>query len=201
MSCLLVPLLVAMCGCSDRPSPLRHPYIQAQNAAREAISQYDTDGDKLLSEKELEACPGILNALPDIDSDGDRMVSEAEISARISTWQGDSTVLVFPRVHVRVGKKPLVGARVDLIPEPFLAPYLKPGSGTVGKTGMAAISMPEADPPGMACGIYKVRVTHPSQSIPAKFNEQTILGLEITAGTGTTWTPIIFQIETGQKND
>ena len=49
---------------------------------------------------------------------------------------------------------------------------------------MAAEDRPRNAPniPLMQPGLYHVEITHPSTKIPAKYNTQTTLGIEITSG-------------------
>ena len=194
-ACVLLAGVFAIGGCADRPSAIRHPRINAEAAAAGAIEQFDEDGDALLSPEELVACPGVLSKLSATDADGDGALSADEIAARIRYWQRDSTARVMPRVIVLMGNQPLSGAQVELSPEPFLEGTLRPGLGKTGQSGAAAISIPDTNPPGVACGWYRVRVTHPEQEIPAEFNAATTLGLEVNADTAVSWDPIIFRIE------
>jgi hypothetical protein len=51
--------------------------------------------------------------------------------------------------------------------------------------GMAMISLPvetgpDALPPGMPPGMYRVEITKPGDNIPAKYNKETELGQEVS---------------------
>ena len=197
--CLLLLAMLTWIGCSSRPAPISHPYIDVEQAVSAAMEQFDEDGDQLLDESELARCPGVRAALSDIDTDGDRKVSAAELEARIRRWQSDVTARVLPRVQVRMGQRPLAGAQIELVPEPFLADYLQPGVGKVSANGTATISIADVQPPGMACGLYQVKLTHPTMELPPEYNEQTRLGMEINADTSVSWDPIIFQVKKAPK--
>ena len=87
----------------------------------------------------------------------------------------------FP-VPVTHNGAPLVGAKVRLVPESFLGSALQPGEGTTDERGIAIVSTPPryaADVPGLSPGFYRVEITKEGDSIPAKYNTATTLGLEI----------------------
>ena len=71
---------------------------------------------------------------------------------------------------------------VKFVPDDFLGKEFKTATGTTDKDGMAMMSIPlkdPDDPPGVAPGFYSVEITKPGEDIPAKYNSQTIYGLEI----------------------
>ena len=194
---VVATILTVVGGCSGRPPALEHPELDAVAVGRQALEQLDQDGDGFLSKEEATAAPGLLSAWSQIDANSDSTLNAAEISDRIAFWQRGATARVWVRVHVLVGKRPLSGARVELVPEPFFQGGLVSGSGQVGQDGVATVSMSDADPPGMACGFYQVQVTHPTHKVPARFNKRTTLGLEVTGDLAASWTPLIFRVEIG----
>lgn len=54
--------LIATLGCFGGPTAIQVPKIDAESAAVEAASEYDKDGDNVLSQDELESCPSLLAA-------------------------------------------------------------------------------------------------------------------------------------------
>lgn len=44
---------------------------------------------------------------------------------------------------------------------------------------MAQENLPEGAPTGIYCGLYRVRITHPSKEIAARYNERSELGIEV----------------------
>ena len=71
---------------------------------------------------------------------------------------------------------------MELVPESFLGDTLQPGEGTTNDRGMAkpvTVGAP-AGLPGVEFGIYRVRITHPEIDIPARYNLETELGLELS---------------------
>ena len=197
LGCVLV---TASLGCHRGPTAIRPPKIDSARAADAAIEQYDQDADGLLSEAELAACPGILGQLRKYDQDQDRRVSAAEIAARIGQWQDRGTGLRAFSCGVSLEGRPLFGAQVRLTPETFLGENLKSASGTVADFGQAVIriapeELPEdqKDIPGVQLGLYKVQITHPTVELPARYNTETTLGVEI--GEGGSRTPVVFALK------
>jgi hypothetical protein len=182
-------LLVLSClaGCSQY-GRIYPPKIDASRAAEAAIKLYDSDGDGILSAGELERAPGLRASLCDTNKDG--RITADEIIERINKYQSDRVGLISFEVHVTLNDKPLKGATVKFIPEEFLSDWIQPGSGTTDANGLAFIGM---DPsllrqdlksmPLMHCGIYRVEITQPQTSIPARYNTNTVIGQEIAADT------------------
>ncbi len=70
---------------------------------------------------------------------------------------------------------------------------LKTATGTTDKDGQAMMSIPlngTGNPPGVAPGFYSVEITKPGEDIPAKYNSQTIYGLEIAPDVRILETPV-----------
>jgi hypothetical protein len=84
--------------------------------------------------------------------------------------------------------RPLQDGHVRLIPEPFLEGIIEAAEGDVvdDRTGMAEVSTPNDDDLfGVRCGMYRVEITSPSVKIGKKYNEETILGVEISPFTNS----------------
>ncbi|MEM8945738.1 MAG: hypothetical protein AAGD11_11185 [Planctomycetota bacterium] len=171
-------------GCSRGPAPIRPPAYDAATAASEAMEVYDADTDGHLDKSELAQCPGILKSLNKFDANGDGQVSEGEIVARIEQWRTSHVGIQQVSFRVTLNGKPLRNGAVTLEPEPFLQDIIHDAKGVIGSTGMASPSvaaehLPEGVRQGLRCGIYKLRITHPEEEIPPRYNSNTELGLEI----------------------
>jgi EF hand len=182
-------LCVITTGCSRGPAPVKPPYIDPAAASREAMELYDTDHDGQLSDKELEACPGILMHRDLYDTDHDGKISREEVEDRIRRLRASRVGLTRLGVQVRLDGRPLAGATVKLIPEKYLGSDIKAAVGTTGANGGASLSIPDEDLPasqhgltGVHYGTYKVEITHPTIKVPAKYNTQTTLGYETERG-------------------
>ena len=133
--CLLVTVLmlaVAGCGSSGPPAIEIDPVAASQAAMR----AFDTDGDGQLVASELQAAAGLRACLPTIDANGDGAVSREEIEKRLAAY-----IAAAPHIEPFVcfvwhRGKPLTGAKVRLVPEPFLADDLPAATGTVGDDGL-----------------------------------------------------------------
>jgi hypothetical protein len=198
---LWVIVLVASQGCFYRAPRAEAPSIDAGAAADRAMQLYDKDGDGELDKQELEACPGLLAAIKVYDADGNGKISRDELANRIASWKSTSAAVQTVEVRVLLDGKPLGGATVTFVPEPYLEGALHPGAGETDANGATNISMsPDLLPPtlkrirAMNAGTYKVQVTHPSISIPEKYNKQTTLGREVSRQ--TTSSPEQFELTT-----
>ena len=187
VDCLVVTLCL---GCGGKTSRVDPPRIDPAQAGSAAIGQYDADGDGELSRQELAKLPGVLLALGAYDRNDDDKVSAEEIAARIRQWQEFKIGTLTVGCRVTLDGALLEGATVKMIPEKFLGEYVKPASGTTTADGGCGLAIAKSDLSpdqqtllGVHCGIYKIEVTHPTRSIPARYNRQTILGQEIALGT------------------
>ena len=175
LSALITP------GCSFGPSRVLPPEIDPSGAAAAAILEYDADGDGALSGTELDRVPAIKGkaTLFKYDKDSDGTVTAAEISARIEEWKASMTGIGRPfQCTIMLDGKPLEGATVKFIPEAFLGPAVKGGSGKTSGRGTVRVRMSEADLPGdlkgvsgMQLGLFRVVVTHPTKTIASEFTD------------------------------
>ena len=79
-------LVAILIGCTGGPAAVDVPPIEPDEAAQGALATYDSNEDGRLSSEELEACPGIRDAMGRYDKDGDRQISEEELSKRFAMW-------------------------------------------------------------------------------------------------------------------
>jgi hypothetical protein len=175
-----------ICGCGGL-STVKPPNVNADQAATAAIKAYDENGDGRLSADELKKLPAISLATADKDRDG--QVSAAEIADRIRLWSEGETGIMSFYCTVTLDGGPLEGAEVKLDPEPFLGDAVKPAGGITRIDGAILKIDPELLPAdqrtlrGVQPGLYKVRITHKSTTIPPRYNTATTLGQEIVPGT------------------
>jgi hypothetical protein len=185
MSSLLIGLLVAG-GCNRSPQAVPRPKLDFAQAAKAAISAVDTDNDGAVTMQEAESAPGLASTFKLADVDGNGILQEKEIEQRLRAMVENSPALVGVKFEIDRGGQPLENAVVEIVPEPFLGDAFKSASATTDDLGMAYVSLSEADlpfpgaPPGVRCGLYRVKITSPSEPIPAKFNEATTIGLDVS---------------------
>lgn len=187
---LLIPLLTTLIyGCSSGPSALTPPRIDADAAAAEAMKQYDKNQDGVLADAELDAAPELKGAMRTLDENGDGKVTESEIAARIASWEASGVGATTVKCTVTLDGRPLSGATITFKPAAYLGDGLPEAFGATTLNGMANLSVPKekrvpADaPPGLAQGFYLVSISKVDggrEQIPAKYNEQTELGMEVS---------------------
>jgi hypothetical protein len=178
-------LLLLAVGCSGRR--VTPPRIAPESAGQQALAAYDSNHDGALDAKELEQCPALRDALKAADRDGDGRLSADEIAARITTYQASRIGLLACACQVTLDGRPLADATVSLVPEKFLGPDVKPASGVSDARGMVVLQTQGAEVPGVACALYRVEVSKKNaagqETIPARYNTQTVLGLEVAPDT------------------
>jgi hypothetical protein len=173
-------------GCSSNPSAIEAPSFSPAKAAHAAIEKYDRDGDARLQQSEWSQCPALAASIEIYDVDDDDAISEDELGAGMRRWQeGEMGARPLP-FQVKLGGKPVQGARVELIPEDFFGDAVMPASGVSGQGGRGFLGVALEDLPPNAPklpltqpGLYRVEITHPSVAIPPKYNDESTLGIEV----------------------
>ena len=110
------------------------------------------------------------------------------IAARIADWKRSRLGRTSLRCMVRHDGQPLEGAEVKFVPESFLGTDYKTATGVTDQNGVAMMSVPtdpQAGPPGVPPGFYRVEITKSGLKIPAKYNSRTILGVEVALDSET----------------
>ena len=186
---MLVPLAL---GCDRKPQRAEVPGHNPSGAAQQAMSTYDKNSDGAIDAEELKAVPALVDhaELPIklIDKNSDGKVTAEEIQGRIQAWLDSKVGIMSFHCTVKMDGKPLEGAKVVFEPEAFLAGAVNEASGTTSVDGTAILAVDQAKLPdhlkgisGMQTGFYKVKITHPTASIPAKYNTETTLGQEVSS--------------------
>jgi hypothetical protein len=174
----LVGLLVVGAGCPSTPPKLHVPQVSASQAAAQAMEMYDADKDGKLSGAELQKCPSLAKLAA-----GGQGVTADVIAGRIQAWKNMGVARMPIGFTVLRNGKPLAGAEVKFVPEKFLGENMVVCTGKTNENGVANPSIPTSgelyDPEGIPPGFYRVEVTKPGTEIPAKYNAETVLGLEV----------------------
>jgi hypothetical protein len=181
-------LALVVGGCSSGPQRVKAPKINVNAAARQAIELYDTNHDGKLSVEELAKCPGILISIDAYDANHDKFVDEQEIQNRLSHLL-NGTGGTQLGCNVSYQGKPLAGAKVVFEPEAYLGTDIQSAEGETNNYGVAQLGIPSDKVPAalknakiVQYGTFKVRITHPTIKIPAKYNTETTLGYETIVG-------------------
>lgn len=181
--------LLFFTGCGGGPSTVRPPSMDPGRAGRLAMEEYDTNGDGVVAGDELASAPGLNAALATLDTDNDGGVSADEVAARVQAWKDFRTGITTIRYQVFLNGRPLPDADVTFEPESFLGDRIQSGVGRTDASGVGTASIPKANrptpqtPPGIALGLYKVRVSKLAggqETIPARYNKQTVLGQQVS---------------------
>jgi hypothetical protein len=182
-------VVLAVVGCSSGPSAVDVPEVDPEAAAESAISDYDADGDGALGADELVKCPGILSKLALYDADKNGAVEQAEIARRIGELFKHNPGATQLTCSVTYRGRPLADAEVVFEPEEYLGEEIQVARGVTDAAGVAAIGIPPEFLPehlhrlkALHYGTFKVRVTHPSIALPARYNAATELGYETESG-------------------
>jgi hypothetical protein len=184
--------LLVFAGCDRKPQRAEVPQHDPAAAAKEAIATYDKNSDGAIAGDELKAVPALVDhpqlpvKLTDKNSDG--RITADEIQGRIQAWLDSKVGIMSFHCTVKLDGKPLSGAKVVFEPEAFHKGAVNEATGTTGEDGSAVMAVDQAKLPehlkginGMQTGFYKVRITHPSTSVPAKYNTETTLGQEVSS--------------------
>lgn len=184
--------LCVLAGCDRKPQRAEVPPHNPSSVASAAMAKYDANSDGAIAGDELQKAPALVDH-PDltvklIDKDNDGRITADEIQSRVQTWLDSKVGIMSFHCNVKLDGKPLEGATVVFEPEEFHAGAINEASGTTGVDGTAVLAVAKEKLPshlqdisGMQTGFYKVRITHPSASIPAKYNTDTTLGQEVSS--------------------
>jgi hypothetical protein len=176
---------IIIAGCMREPPPVKMISVDASAAGTNAIKDYDSNKDGKISGAEFDKVPALREGLPQgFNTTKEKGVTADMITERIKKWQDvyKTGLMGSQSCQVTLAGKPLVGAEIKYVPEGFLGSNMPVCSGTTGPDGIASISVPVAeptDPHGAPPGWYKVQITKAGENIPAKYNTQTTLGVEI----------------------
>lgn len=191
--------LLTLLGCSGRPGRISTPSVDAEEAARAALTLYDRDADGQLNSEELKASPPLADAISAYDSNHDGALAESELVAGMQSWTSRGIGAMSLPFTVRMNGRPLQGANVKLVPAEFLGDAIQTAEGSADDTGSGSLSIASENRPSgfpqnlpvMQPGLYLVEITHPSIEIPEVYNSASTLGLEAgVAGqnpAGVTW--------------
>lgn len=179
--------LGAVQGPRDMPPPRVYgPPFKPAAVAAKALDLYDTNKDGKINGEELDKTPGLKAALKVMATDREKGVTADQIALRVQKWVDSRIGRVSLSCLVTHNGKPLAGATVKFVPEKFLSDALtETATGVTNQTGMAMLTVPtergpDAPPPGLPPGMYRVEITKDGENIPAKYNTNTELGQEVS---------------------
>jgi hypothetical protein len=179
----------SLLGCSRSPERIKAPSVDPKSAAETAMTLYDTNHDGKLSEAELAKCPGVLATFAGYDTNKDKSIDTEEFQQHLATLFGKQIGATELGCNVYFQGRPLRGATVVFEPETYLGGEVQIAKGETANSGTAEMGIPPEALPShlqrekmIQFGTYKVRITHPTTKIPAKYNTETTLGYETMRG-------------------
>lgn len=173
---MLVSVVASVCctaivGCYG-PRRIYPPKVNPEKAAAEAMEMYDTNKDGKLDAEELKKVP----SLKPLAKDG--VVTSEALIAILKKWASGTIARMRYDVQILHNGQPLEGADVKLVPEKFLGSAWLVATGKTLRGGTAPVnSSPDLSTQGIPLGFYRVEVTKEGESIPAKFNTETTIGM------------------------
>ena len=170
-------------GCATRIAP---PPLDPKAAGARALADYDRNRDGFLDARELEQCPGLKSCLARLDKDRDGRLSQGEVEKLLEGYRDSGIGLIEVACRVTLDRQPLAGAEVTLAPEPFMGEGARPARGTTDERGRARPQVEGAPVRGCHLGVYRVRISKKDaqgrETVPARYNTQTQLGIEVGPG-------------------
>jgi hypothetical protein len=174
---------VLLSGCDFRPPPVSVPKFDPEKIADEAMKLCDSNGDGFLDKNELKTAPGLEFASKALDENKDKKLSREEVLQRFKDLvEAGSGMVGFTCFVLRGDGTPLEDAMIKLIPEPFLAEYIPEAEGqTVDyRNGAVNVTTPNSESAsGVRPGMYRVEIRSNTLKIPAKYNDKSVLGVEV----------------------
>lgn len=188
-SALAIAFLLFATSCSTGPRAIPATRFKPKKILSKVLELYDTDGDELLSARELESSPGLKSASRRADTNDDGSLDKEEVIGMVDLWNQKAIGLLSLRCNVTYKRRPLQGATIRLEPEPFLDELIEVAHGVTDEFGDAFITVPKEKrpipdaPPGVQIGLYRVVISKTKagkETLPAKYNQATELGQEVS---------------------
>lgn len=182
----LILLCIAI-GCSRAPKNLSPPPLDPDAAAAKAMELFDENSDGTLDRSELANSPGLKACLKTTDSDRDGSLTQQEIRDRLQVFVDSGTAIRSFQVELRRRGGEARNLKLTAVPEPFLQEYIEPATGETNVAGVVTPNIEFTDPEirkqgygGMRLGMYRLQIESlDGKTIPAKYNEDTELGIEV----------------------
>jgi hypothetical protein len=184
--------LLFLVGCA--PATLDQAPYSPDAIASAAMARYDANKDGKIDTVELKLCPSIAAGLADIDTNKDKAVGQDELQARLAAYIESKMALRDVELRILRGSKGAANVTVTFVPEEFMGGTVKAATGVTNDFGTASYKTEGQTFPGVAPGFYKVQLSQKDSSgkelLPARFNSETIHGIEIGIAPRMKYTPI-----------
>jgi hypothetical protein len=111
-------------------------------------------------------------------------LTAAELTARITSYKNQALAATTLEALILSNGQSVPNAVVTLVPEEFMKASLKPAKGTANQTGRVFLATEGLTTGGVQLGLYRVEISLPGpggeETIPAQFNKETTLGVEVS---------------------
>ena len=160
------------------------------------MASFDSNSDGALDEPELEAAPSLAYSMTAIDTNENGKLETAEVLERFNTYVRLKIARKRFNMQIRRKGRPLANAKVDMVPAPFMEGIIAPAAGVTAPDGMVAMDAKlSARRASVNLGFYRIKVNSEKHKIPAKFNEDTTLGIEVAPVADGMDTNIVFDLK------
>jgi hypothetical protein len=147
--------------------------------AESAMEELDGNADGLLDANELAKSPGLAAGARHIDRNSDGSVSADELESRFKQLSETKLAIRGRGFRLTYRRRPLAGAHVRFVPEPFLEGVIEPAEGVTDDQGVVHPSAGVEGLGGLRIGYYRVEATSSAIPLPAEFNSQSKLGVDV----------------------
>jgi hypothetical protein len=177
-----IALVALLAGCSYTPARVEAPSWDPDNFADAILERLDKNADGAVDMTEVAAAPGLAWGAQYIDTDNNKSLSRDELVARFEVYRKMRLGLSSKTMQLSYKGRPLMGAKVKLVPEFFLEGVVEPAEGETFSDGTLSPQAQGIDLPGVRVGYYRVVVDAPNLKLPAKYAsaDTTLLGVEVS---------------------
>jgi hypothetical protein len=182
---LFVACLTIAAGCSGRPARVVAPRIDPAAVTEAVFQAADEDRDGALRGGEQKIVPAIAAAAERLDGDGDGAVSRDELSRWLTAVRDARVAINRFEMSLTHRGRPLAGADVRLVPEPFMGSEIQVAEGTTDAQGVVVVAIPGAKYVGANCGLYRVAITgtdNNGKPLSERFATSPTLGVAVGGG-------------------
>lgn len=183
LATVLTCLVLCTIGCGPgRPARLVPPPLDPAAVAAAAIAAADVDGNGSVGGDEIRKVPALAAALKHLDTDGDQSLSVAELRTWLEAVRESRVAITSFTAAVTHKGKPLAGATVRLVPEPFMGRDMQPAEAVTDASGTAFPTIRDSKYPGVNCGLYRVEIEATGvdgKPLPARYNTDSTLGVAV----------------------
>jgi hypothetical protein len=177
-----VAALALVAGCQHRPSRVAAPSWDPEGFADAIVAKLDKNSDGAVDLTEVDVAPGLAWGAQYIDTDKNKSISRDELVARFTLYEKMRIGITTKTMQVTYKGRPVVGAKINLVPEFFLEGIVESASGETAADGTVIPQTQGTDLPGIRVGCYRVVIDAPSAKLPAKYSsaDTTTAGVEVS---------------------